>query len=167
MHTNLDRQFENGINYYIANKYNLMHITPLNAIHGFGVIGNYDTPLDLNEFIRLTKDIFNIKHVKVVNAMHAETIGIRRIAICSGSASDYISDAMVEDADVYITSDLKYHEAQMVLGTQLMLVDVGHFESEVLFLPELKKIVLQSLLKLGLELEIIVSDSECPLFRYY
>lgn len=166
-HTNLDQAFENGINYNIGNLYNLSHIEPLSVHHGFGVIGSYATPLAFSKFIHLTKEIFNIQHVKVVNSVHVETHGINRIAICSGSASDYIKDAMDAYADVYITSDLKYHEAQVVLDSNLMLVDVGHFESEVLFLPEFKNIISNRLSQLGLDLEIFVSESEYPLFNYY
>lgn len=168
-HTNLDQAFENGINYNIATLYHLKHLERLNTTHGFGVIGTYDTPMALSTFIQLTKNVFNIQHVKVSNPSYVEENGIKCIAICSGSASEYSIDAILAQADVYITSDIKYHEAQIVLDEKLMLVDVGHFESEVLFLPEFKRIITHRIKQLEPEHEtdVYVSKSECPLFNYY
>lgn len=166
-HTNLDRAFENGINYKIGTLYNLSNLEPMNVEHGFGILGTYETPLAMTAFIHLTKEIFKIQHVKIANSNHVEKNGIKRIAICSGSASEYTPDAINRFADVYITSDIKYHDAQVVLDEILMLVDVGHFESEVLFLPELKHSIIQRLIALGYDIEVIISEAECPIFNYY
>lgn len=168
-HTNLDQAFENGINYKIATLYHLKHLERLNKTHGFGVIGTYDTPMALDTFVQLTKNVFNIQHVKVANPSYVEENGIKCIAICSGSASEYSMDAILAHADVFITSDIKYHEAQIVLDKKLMLVDVGHFESEVLFLPEFKQIIKHRIKQLEPEHEpdVFVSKAECPLFNYY
>lgn len=166
-HTNLDQAFEKGINHYIARLYEFKSIVPLTSKHNFGVLGRYDTPIAFYEFMRLSKEIFKIEHVKVVNENHVLINGVQNVAICSGSASDYITDALNAQADVYITSDIKYHEGQAVLGEKLMLADVGHFESEVLFLPELKSMMLGQLSKEHQAMDIYVSEFEKPLFNYY
>ena len=54
---------------------------------------------------------------------------IKKIAICGGSGSFLIQDAIRAKADVFITSDIKYHDF-FEANNQLVLVDIGHFESE-------------------------------------
>ncbi|MHC5099720.1 Nif3-like dinuclear metal center hexameric protein, partial [Peptoniphilus genitalis] len=39
----------------------------------------------------------------------------------------------------YITSDIKYHDGQRAYEDDLILVDVGHFCSERIILPKIKK----------------------------
>ena len=62
---------------------------------------------------------------------HTEFFGenIRKVAVCGGSGSFLINAAKSVQADVYITSDIKYHEF-FAAEKQLMICDIGHFESE-------------------------------------
>ena len=46
-----------------------------------------------------------------------------------GSGSFAIEDAIASGADVYVTSDLKYHDFFRA-ENRIVLVDVGHYESE-------------------------------------
>ena len=54
---------------------------------------------------------------------------IRKVAVCGGSGSFLINKAKLKGADVFLTSDLKYHQFFDSEG-ELMLVDIGHYESE-------------------------------------
>jgi putative NIF3 family GTP cyclohydrolase 1 type 2 len=51
------------------------------------------------------------------------------VAVLGGSGSFAIKNALAAGADAFLTADLKYHnfyEAE----NQLLLADIGHFESE-------------------------------------
>ena len=37
------------------------------------------------------------------------------------------------DADCFLTGDIKYHDAMKALSEGLMMVDIGHYESENFF----------------------------------
>ena len=54
---------------------------------------------------------------------------IRKVAICSGSGGGLIEAAERSGADAYIAADFKYHD--FVDADRMILVDVGHFESEI------------------------------------
>ena len=54
---------------------------------------------------------------------------IKRVAICGGSGSFLIKNAIAARADVFITSDVKYHEF-FDADNQIVVMDVGHYESE-------------------------------------
>ena len=54
---------------------------------------------------------------------------IKKVAVLGGSGSFAIEDAKRQNADAFITADLKYH--QFYQGEkELVLIDVGHYESE-------------------------------------
>jgi len=62
---------------------------------------------------------------------HTVPIGkkIKRIAICSGSGSFLIQEAINQRADLFLTADFKYHDFFKAQG-ELVLADIGHYESE-------------------------------------
>lgn len=93
---------------------------------GFGVVGNFEEPLSEIDFLHKLKQVFNIpaiKHTVLRNKM------IGRVALCGGSGSFLIKDAINSKSDAYITADLKYHEF-FDADNRLLMVDIGHFESE-------------------------------------
>ena len=62
---------------------------------------------------------------------HSDFIGkpIKKVAVLGGSGSFAIKNAIQAGADVFLTSDLKYHnfyEAE----NKIVIADIGHFESE-------------------------------------
>ena len=93
---------------------------------GSGIIGTLAEPMDENDLLTQLTDIFKVKVVK-----HTELLGkkCKTIAVCGGAGSFLIPNAKAAGADVYITSDIKYHEFFDADG-QLLLADIGHYESE-------------------------------------
>ncbi|CAD5999046.1 Nif3-like dinuclear metal center hexameric protein [Agreia sp. COWG] len=64
---------------------------------------------------------------------------VSRIALCGGAGDSLLGEAVVLDADVYITSDLRHHPAsesreQAVMSAGPALIDVSHWASEWLWL---------------------------------
>lgn len=96
----------------------------LNTI-GSGLIGEIE-PLDEMVFLKNLKSTFNaksIRHTKILDKP------IRRVAICGGSGSFLIHDAIAAKADIFITGDIKYHDFFEAEG-KIIITDIGHFESE-------------------------------------
>lgn len=165
-HTNLDRSFPFGINRYISDLYGLKGLKPLSENEGFGIVGHFDEAITFDTFVQKTKNLFDIEVVKVANPktdVVSEAPCIKTVAISSGASSDFIKDAIESGADVFITGDLKYHESQAVLSTSLTLVDVGHFESEFVYLNRLQSILDT---KLNPSVSIQVTRTEKPLFKF-
>lgn len=54
------------------------------------------------------------------------------------------------DADCFLTGDIKYHDAMKAMSEDLMMVDIGHYESERFFaevlLDELKVLPLLAII---------------------
>jgi len=106
---------------------------------GSGMIGYLKKPLKEEEFLKFVKETFKsncIKHTAKTGNM------IEKIAFCGGSGRFLLKDAIKSGADAYITADFKYHEFFDV-DKNLILIDVGHFESEQ-FTPEIFYDIIQN-----------------------
>lgn len=109
----------------------------------------------LGDFIKLIKKKLKLETVRIVNNLNQKTI--KKISFCAGSGASFAEDAKKLGADVFVTGDVKYHDA---LDSDVIIIDIGHFESE---LPVLKKI--KNILK-PLNLEVIIADEKSPFINY-
>lgn len=93
---------------------------------GMGMYGNLEKPLSEEDFFYLLQ-----KKMRVSCIRHSNFLGkkISRVAVLGGSGSFAISAAKAVNADVFVTSDLKYHQFYEGEG-KLLLADIGHYETE-------------------------------------
>lgn len=75
----------------------------------------------------------NLRYTNNNNTTH-----LSKIAFCAGSGSDFIEEATKNGADAIVTGDLKFHTA---LDSQIVVFDIGHFESEILILQVFKDLL--------------------------
>ena len=97
-----------------------------NSNTGSGMIGELKKPTDELEFLNLIKKKFKaagLRHTKLINRP------IKKVAICGGSGSFLLKNAMLENADIFITSDYKYHQF-FEAENRILIADIGHYESE-------------------------------------
>lgn len=85
---------------------------------------------------------------------------IRRIAWCTGSGGDLISDAIAAGADALITGDCKHSVWAEAQNRDFTLIDCGHFETEVPVTALFQKILA------GIDAELIVSKTGTEPFFY-
>ncbi len=93
---------------------------------GSGVIGELNQPMGENAFLKFLKAKFKLQVIK-----HTPLLGrpVNKIALCGGAGSYLISSALAAGADLYITSDVKYHEF-FDANDKMVIADIGHYESE-------------------------------------
>lgn len=76
--------------------------------------------------LTLLKDKLNLSTLKVVGKKEK----INSIALCTGAGASLMDEV---DADCFLTGDIKYHDAMKAMSEDLMMVDIGHYESEKFF----------------------------------
>lgn len=93
---------------------------------GMGMIGELAEPMDEIDFLKMVKEKTGTGGIR-----HSALLGkkIKRVAVLGGSGSFAIKAALSQKADAFITADLKYHQFYEA-ESQLVLADIGHFESE-------------------------------------
>ena len=93
---------------------------------GLGMTGELESPMNEQEFLKFLKEKMNTECIR-----HSKLLGksIKKIAVLGGSGASAIAQAKNSKADVYITSDLKYHDFYQA-ESSILLCDIGHYESE-------------------------------------
>ncbi|KAF5036068.1 GTP cyclohydrolase 1 type 2 [anaerobic digester metagenome] len=104
---------------------------------GLGIVGNLHQSMLTEEFISMMKTKLGIQSVRC-NANFISAI--TRVAVCGGSGASFISRAVQTGAQAFVTADLKYHDFQAADG-RILLIDAGHFETEIFALSALKSLV--------------------------
>lgn len=85
---------------------------------------------NFDNYVEVIKETFGIKNVKVVKANEKR---IKKVAIVNGSGAGMWKKALKSKADLFITGDIKYHEALDAFEAGINLVDIGHYEAEYFF----------------------------------
>ncbi|ABW67954.1 Nif3-like dinuclear metal center hexameric protein [Desulfosudis oleivorans] len=98
----------------------------IEPLHGLGRIGEVE-PSTLEVFAGRVKQRFGVDRVGVAGDM---AMPVKTVAVCSGAGSSLIRDFLTSGADVFVSGDLKYHDAMAVVEAGRALIDVGHFETE-------------------------------------
>ena len=94
---------------------------------GTGIVGSLPEPMDEEDFLYLVKDTLRLNVLQ-----HSQNIGkmISDVAICGGSGSFLIPQAIKHGADVLITGEARYNDFYDV-EDKILLAVVGHYESEI------------------------------------
>ncbi len=103
-----------------------------NQTEGSGMVGFLEEPMDELEFLQKVKDIFRCGTVRYTSLRGKQ---ISKVAVCGGSGSFLLKNAVSSGADIFITADFKYHEFFDAEG-KIVIADIGHYESEQ-FTPNL------------------------------
>jgi len=93
---------------------------------GSGLIGELENEEDELSFLKRLKIDLNtacVRHTKLLNNK------VKRVAVCGGSGSFLLDNAIASKADVFITGDFKYHQF-FDSENKIIIADVGHYESE-------------------------------------
>ncbi|MFI3262264.1 MAG: Nif3-like dinuclear metal center hexameric protein [Rikenellaceae bacterium] len=93
--------------------------------YGLGVVGEIEDT-EFEDFAAHVKESLDIPYVRYSKKTEKP---IRRVAICGGSGAPFIKNAITSNADIYLAGDFKYHDFQ-VPNDRIMIMDIGHFESE-------------------------------------
>lgn len=148
MHTNYDLSH--------LNKYFIEKVLGQNIVLTEGFLSYFKNPFDdiysLSDFL---KEKLNIETIRLSLAKEIKNSNL--IGVCTGSG---ISLASELKARIFLTGDIKYHEALSLSENGISLIDIKHYESEVCFTHSM----LDNLQKLPIE--IIISSSKNPFLEY-
>jgi len=135
IHTNLDNLSVNGVNNKICAQLGLEDTRILlpkpeyqqaGQSIGAGMIGKLAEPMDEMAFFSHLKTSMELKVFKYTALRGMD---IQHVAVCGGSGRFLLEEAIAQKADIFISSDFKYHEF-FDANDQIIIADIGHYESE-------------------------------------
>ena len=95
--------------------------------HGIGRVGNLKEEMTMKEFLSYTGNCLKSDHLVYQGDLN--TI-VKRVALCGGSGISFLGAAKGSGADVYVTGDMKYHDAQYAHELGMCVIDAGHYGTE-------------------------------------
>lgn len=123
--------------------YDIYPLKNENVNYGMGAIGELDEELSQQDFLIYVSEKLVIRNFRYTNGRGKK---IKVVSVCGGSGSDLLNTAIQQNADAFITADIKYHtffDAQ----NKILLIDAGHYETEIFILEEIEKRLKQFLTK--------------------
>ncbi len=131
---------------------------------GIGRIGYYSEAMSYQNVIGQIKEVLDLPYLRYSGDL---TRMIRKVAICGGSGSSYINQAVFKGADLYITGDVGFHDAQLAESLGMEIIDAGHYWTEVIVVPYLFKILKSAIDKESMSVELVQSTIQTdPMFLY-
>lgn len=128
-HTSLDVNLA-GPSGWLGRELGLRNVCVLEPIQGheglgYGQVGDLEVKVPSSQLVSRILKLANIECGNICGPEAPEMCG--RVAICGGSGASLIRTAVEKGADLYVTGDIKYHDA---LESEVMILDVGHHSLE-------------------------------------
>jgi dinuclear metal center YbgI/SA1388 family protein len=126
---------------------------------GSGRIGNLQAPMPISELIaKLKREL----HLTSLLVSGSQDRSIARVAMCAGAGGEMLDDAIAAGVDLYLTGELRHHDAIKAIHAGLAVICTLHSNSERPSLMRLKSRLSQAVPDLP---EIIVSQTDRDPFQ--
>jgi dinuclear metal center YbgI/SA1388 family protein len=106
--------------------YDLVPLTNADKEMGAGMIGELPAEMAEMDFLQHLKSAMNTGCIRYTSLNGKK---VKKIAVCGGSGSFLLNEAIASHADVFVTADFKYHQF-FDAENRLIIADIGHYESE-------------------------------------
>lgn len=122
---------------------------------GEGRIGDLPAPMPMGELVQ--------KLGKAIGAPGAFLIGdpekmVRKVSVACGAAGEFLADSIGLGANLFVTGELRYHDALAAQSAGIGVIVLGHHHSEQFTMLGLGRELATGMLALGAEIEVL----ECP-----
>ncbi|MGA1847161.1 Nif3-like dinuclear metal center hexameric protein [Deferribacter abyssi] len=107
--------------------------------YSLGRICRFKSEITLDEFFNMLSEKLNIENIRY-NYMFGNK-KFDKFAIVTGSGASLWKDCIKHGVTVLLTGDMKYHDALDASEHGVTIVDIGHFESEMLFMKHIADII--------------------------
>ncbi len=121
-HTNFDLA-ESGINYNLAMRLGLNDIKQIDG--SFLAVGNLDYEMSIDDFAQFVSDTLDVSGLRYTDTEKP----VKIIAVGGGACEEYIELA-VQNADCFVTGDMKYHAMLECAENSYAVISAGHYETE-------------------------------------
>jgi dinuclear metal center YbgI/SA1388 family protein len=165
-HTNLD-SVQGGVNDALAALLRLENLqvlqpSPHDPQAGLGRIGRLASATALGDFAAAIKADMNLPSLRYVGEA---ALPVQHVALCSGSGSSLMEAFLSSEAQVFVTGDVRYHDAREIEAHGRGVIDIGHYESEHIVLETLARKLSEQIAARGLEATVEACSSERAPFQ--
>ena len=157
-HTNLDVA-PNGAGEWLGRALNLEHMAPLAPVDsgnmpvsaGYGRVGMLPAKISSFAFIDYLSHALSPTQLQQAGPVPKF---VQKVAALNGSGAEYINMAADSGADVYVTGDVKFHDAELAWRYGLWVIDAGHFATEAMIPTKLAAYMRNKADKAGMQIVV-------------
>ena len=136
---------------YETMAYDVYPLTQPETTFGIGRVGDLTKSSDLRSLAHRVKRSLGVETLRVVGD---PGLSVKRVAVCTGSGASLVRAFLKSTADVFISGDLRYHDARDTEAARRGLIDVGHFASEHIIIAALTERLQESAVAAGFDATI-------------
>ena len=120
--------------------------------------GYFEEPVTFAEAVSRVEEALNLpaNYVRCVDAGKEQ---IRTVGLCTGAGGDYIPNAVKNGCDLFVTGDLKLHEAQYAKAAGISVIDAGHYGTEKIFVENIAHQIYARAAEKGLDIDVIMAEA--------
>lgn len=133
-HTPFDK-LEGGNNDFLADQIGLKDTSGFSDgvdLDMIGRVGQLPEEMSLVEILDLLSEELDMDPEQF-RAVGRPDLRIKTVGICTGAGADLMELAAANGCQLFITGDLKYHDAQKAKALGLAVIDAGHYGTEKSF----------------------------------
>jgi dinuclear metal center YbgI/SA1388 family protein len=94
---------------------------------GMGRIGELSAPTPREDVLNRIKEQLGVNHLLVAGPTGGT---VTRAAVCAGACGDVLDDALAQHADLYLTGEMRHHDAIRAAAAGMTVVCTLHSNSE-------------------------------------
>jgi len=144
---------------YEVPAYDLIPLELEDEKQGLGRVGELDREVTMEAFVDLVRERLGVSGLRLIGGRPQAKV--KRVALCGGSGFSFYRAAVAAGADLYLTGDLKYHEAREVIDNRgIPVLDAGHFATERPVVEVCAELCRSFVEKVGLKLPVFTIDDE-------
>ena len=132
------------------------------ANYGLGMIGELSEPMTVQAFVNLVKSQLNMPSVRFTGDQDSS---IQTVAVIGGSGIGFEYAAASQGADIFVTGDIKHHDALDAKIAGINLLDINHY-SEYVMKDGLNQLLTKWLYDEDIKCEIKTSRLNTDPFEY-
>ncbi len=123
-----------------------------------GYYGMLPEPMSIEKAGKHVEECLELpkNYIRVVDGGKKELV---KVGFCTGAGGDYIYKAASNDCDLFITGDLKLHEAQYAKARGMSVIDAGHYGTEKIFTQNFAHQLYVKSANKSLDLDVIMSKA--------
>jgi len=133
--------------------------TSLDMSDGIVFTGTLDSPMILSAFAEHVRDTLGATHVRYVGDGESQ---VQTVSVCGGSGGDFIDRAGKLGADVFVTGEIKHHQALAAFDMGMNIVEAGHYHTEWCTVPHMEKIIREGAEQNGFTIEVEIISAPSP-----
>lgn len=126
---------------------------------GFGITGVLPRSMTAGQVASMLGSLLKTGPLRLVGKKGTR---VRMVALCAGSGASLLDAAVQSGAHLFITGDMKYHEARKAEDAGIVVLDAGHFAPEKFGFSRFGKLLEDMFVRSGAAVEVLFAREKDP-----